>query len=85
MILKYNEALNKATNPEWFKSFYKKDEVATDEEVDQINALVKMVGEDKLFDYFQIREDMLVQQEYVEDLIWYLTELKEGRNPNLED
>ena len=84
MILTYDEALAKSANPDWFKSFYKREDIASDEEVSKINNLVKIVGEDKLFDYFQIYEDMLLQNEYVEDLIWYLNELKEGRIPVLD-
>lgn len=84
MILTYEEAKNKADNPAWFSIFYKREEIASDEEVKEINDLVKIVGEDKLFDYFQIKEDMLLQKEYVEDLLWYLNEIKEGRTPQLD-
>ena len=78
MILTYDEALKRASNPDWFKSFYNKDELASDEEVLQINNLVKEVGEDKLFEYFEIKEDMVLQKEYVLDLIEYLEETKEA-------
>lgn len=84
MILKFEQAKQKAFNQEWFLSIYKKEDYATDEVVDEINSLVKIVGEDKLFDYFQIYEDMILQIEYVDDLIWYLNEIKEGRNPELD-
>lgn len=33
MILTYDEGFKRASNPEWFKSFFKRDEIATDEEV----------------------------------------------------
>ena len=78
MILTYDEALKKANNPDWFKSFYKKEDLASDEDVIKINNLVKEVGEDKLFEYFEIKEDMVLQKEYVLDLIEYLEELKGG-------
>lgn len=78
MILTYDEALKKANNPDWFKSFYKKEDLASDDEVLKINNLVKEVGEDKLFEYFEIKEDMVLQKEYVLDLIEYLEELKGG-------
>ena len=84
MILTYDEAKNKADNPTWFSFFYKREEIASDEEVNQINSVVKVVGEDKLHEYFQIKEDMLLQKEYVEDLMWYLNEIKEGRTPQLD-
>ena len=56
MILTYDEALKKANNPDWFKSFYKKEDLASDDEVLKINNLVKEVGEDKLFEYFEIKK-----------------------------
>lgn len=37
MILKYDEALKRAENPDWFRNFYPKEIVASDEEVDEIN------------------------------------------------
>lgn len=79
MILKYDEALKKALNPDWFKSFYNKEDLASDLEVDKINSLVKELGEDILFDYFEIHEDMVLQKEYVEDLLDYLEEIKTQR------
>ena len=60
MILTYDEALNLAENKDWFKSFYKKEDLASDDEVLQINTLVKELGEDVLFDYFEIKEDMVL-------------------------
>lgn len=79
MILTYEEGLKKAANPDWFQSFYKKEDLASDEEVFQINSLVKEVGEDVLFEYFEIKEDMILQKEYVLDLIEYLQDVKNGK------
>lgn len=76
MILKYDEALKKALNPDWFKSFYNKEDLASDIEVDKINSLVNELGEDVLFNYFEIHEDMVLQKEYVLDLLDYLEEMK---------
>ena len=78
MILTYDEALNLAENKDWFKSFYKKEDLASDDEVLQINTLVKELGENVLFDYFEIKEDMVLQKEYVEDLLDYLKEIKDN-------
>lgn len=44
MILTYDEGFKRASNPEWFKSFFKRDEIATDEEVKKINELALEVG-----------------------------------------
>ena len=76
MILTYDEALKRAENPDWFKSFYKKEDLASDIDVEKINTLVKELGENILFDYFEIKEDMVLQKEYVEDLLDYLNEVK---------
>ena len=80
MILKYDEALKRASNPEWFKSFYNRNEIATDDEVNEINSLVKELGENVLFEYFDIKDDMLLQSEYVDDLLDYLYDLKDNKN-----
>lgn len=80
MILKYDEALNKSLNPEWFKNTYKREEICSDEQVDKINELVNLVGENYLFDYFCIKEDMFLQEEYYLDLMDYLLEIKESKN-----
>ena len=80
MILTYDEALEKAENKDWFKSFYKREDLASDSEVNQINTLVKELGEDVLFDYFEIKEDMVLQKEYVLDLLDYLEDVKEEKN-----
>lgn len=80
MILTYDEALEKAANKDWFKSFYKREDLASDSEVNQINTLVKEIGEDVLFDYFEIKEDMVLQKEYVLDLLDYLEDVKEAKN-----
>lgn len=78
MILTYDEAMNKSANPDWFKNTYKREEICSDEEVLKINALVREVGEEVLFDYFCINEDMFLQREYMEDLIDYLNDVKNG-------
>ena len=78
MILTYDEALEKATNKEWFKQFYKREEICSDDEVKEINELVKKAGEKALFDYFEINEDMFLQREYKDDLIDYLNDVIEG-------
>jgi hypothetical protein len=75
MILKYDEALEKAENKDWFKSFYKREDLASDSEVNQINTLVKELGEDVLFDYVEIKEAMVLQKEYVLDLLDYLEDV----------
>lgn len=80
MILTYDEALEKAENKDWFKSFYKREDLASNSEVNQINTLVKELGEDVLFDYFEIKEDMVLQKEYVLDLLDYLKDVKEAKN-----
>lgn len=80
MILTYDEALKRAENPDWFKSFYKKEDLASDIDVEKINTLVKELGENILFDYFEIKEDMVLQKEYVEDLLDYLNEIKSEKN-----
>jgi hypothetical protein len=75
MILKYDEALEKAENKDWFKSFYKREDLASDSELNQINTLVKELGEDVLFDYVEIKEAMVLQKEYVLDLLDYLEDV----------
>ena len=71
MILTYDEALNRADNKEWFKQFYKREEIISDEEVKEINELVLKTGEKALQDYFEIKDDMFLQREYKDDLIDY--------------
>lgn len=78
MILTYDEAKAKADNPDWFEGYYKRDEICSDEEVKEINDLVKKAGEAALHDYFAIKEDMFLQKEYKEDLIDYLNEIIDG-------
>ena len=73
MILKYDEALKRDENPDWFKNFYPKEIVASDEEVDKINELAKKTGEHLLNEYFDQTEDFLLLKEYVQDIIDYLT------------
>ena len=80
MILKYDEALEKADNKEWFKSFYKKDEVSDDDTVDEINELVtKLGGNQILTDYFEIKDDMILLKMYEDDLFDYLYDLEDQK------
>ncbi|MCR5706305.1 MAG: hypothetical protein K6G48_05885 [Acholeplasmatales bacterium] len=78
MILTYDEALNRADNKEWFKQFYKREEIISDDEVKEINALVLKAGEKALQDYFEIKDDMFLQKEYKDDLIDYLNDVING-------
>lgn len=74
MILTYDEGAKRASNKDWFLSFYKREDIASDEEVKLINELVLKVGEDVLKDYLETDDDIILQREYVEDLILYLKE-----------
>lgn len=80
MILTYDEGLKRASNPVWFKSFFKRDEIATDEEVKKINELALEVGLSYLKEYLEEDRDVILQREYVADLISYLEEVKGGTN-----
>lgn len=80
MILTYDEGFKRASNPEWFKSFFKRDEIATDEEVKKINELALEVGLSYLKEYLEEDRDVILQREYVADLICYLEEVKGGTN-----
>ncbi|CDE26959.1 unknown [Clostridium sp. CAG:307] len=80
MILTYDEGFKRASNPEWFKSFFKRDEIATDEEVKKINELALEVGLSYLKEYLEEDRDVILQREYVADLISYLEEVKCGTN-----
>lgn len=80
MILTYDEGFKRASNPEWFKSFFKRDEIATDEEVKKINELALEVGLSYLNEYLEDDSDIILQREYVADLISYLEEVKGGTN-----
>ena len=80
MILTYDEGFKRASNPEWFKSFFKRDEIATDEEVKKINELALEVGLSYLKEYLEEDRDVILQREYVADLISYLEEVKGGTN-----
>ncbi len=77
MILTYDEGLAKASNKEWFLSFFKREDIASDEEVKIINKLVLEVGVKYLNEYFEDEEDIILQHDYVLDLIDYLNEVKE--------
>lgn len=80
MILTYDEGFKRASNPEWFKSFFKRDEIAKDEEVKKINELALEVGLSYLKEYLEEDRDVILQREYVADLISYLEEVKGGTN-----
>ena len=72
-ILTYEEALQRSDNQDWFKTFYKKEEIASDEDVKKINSLASQ-NPQLLEEYFEDNEDILLQKEYVEDLIDFLRE-----------
>ena len=78
MILTYDEALERSTNKEWFKSVYKKEDVISDEEVKDVNELAKKAGPKALKAYFEIDDDMFLQKEYKEDLITFLYDVING-------
>lgn len=80
MILTYDEGLKRSDNPDWFKSFFKREDIATDEEVTKINQLAAEVGVSYLNEYLEDDSDIILQREYVEDLIVYLEEVKCGIN-----
>ena len=63
-ILKYDEALKKSENPDWFKNFYSREEICSDEQVDRINELASKFEVNPLLDYFKIKEDFLLQNIY---------------------
>ncbi len=72
-ILTYDEALEKSDNKDWFKTFYKKEEIASDDECKLINSLASQNNQ-LLIDYFEDDSDILLQKEYVDDLVEYLRE-----------
>ena len=76
MILTYDEGIKRATNPEWFKSFFKREDIASDEEVKKINSLVNEVGISYLDEYLEDDSDIILQKDYVYDLIEYLEQVK---------
>lgn len=78
MILTYDIALERSSNKDWFKATYKKSDLASDDDVLKINELVKKVGTDKLDEYLEMKDDTILQAEYVEDLIDYLMECAEN-------
>lgn len=78
MILTYDEALARAENKEWFKSFFNKDDIASDLKVKIINDLVREVGISYLNDYLEDDEDTILQDMYADDLIDYLEAVKRG-------
>lgn len=74
-ILTYDEALEKASNKDWFKNFYKREEILSDEEVKKINDLANKINPNPLAEYFEDDHDILLQKEYYEDLLEELLEL----------
>ena len=74
-ILTYDEALEKASNKDWFKGFYKKEEILSNDEVKRINELADKVSPNFLAEYFEDDHDILLQKEYYEDLLEELLEL----------
>lgn len=83
MILKYTEAMERAENKEWFKSFYKEDEVSDDSTVDELNKLVNELGGNQiLYDYFDIKDDILLLKIYEDDLFDYLYDLEDAKKGN---
>ena len=76
-ILTYDEALEKSANKDWFKGFYKKDEICNDLEVNQINELANKFKVNPLSSYFETKEDIMLQKEYFESVILDLEELLE--------
>ncbi len=68
-ILKYDEALSRASNPTWFQNFYKREEICSDTEVDNINNLANKFKVNPLSDYFECKEDIMLQKEYYLDTI----------------
>ena len=81
-ILKYSEALEKARNKDWFRNFYKEDEICSDIEVDQINDLASKFKINPLSDYFETKEDIMLQKEYYETTISDLEEMLEETTEN---
>ncbi len=78
MILTYEEGLMRSLNKEWYKSFFKKEDLASDEKVNLINSLAKEVGINYLNEYLEDDEDMVLQDIYADDLIEYLQAVKRG-------
>ena len=81
-ILKYSEALLNAKNKDWFRNFYKEDEICSDIEVDQINDLASKFKINPLSDYFETKEDIMLQKEYYETTISDLEEMLEETTEN---
>ncbi len=78
MILTYDEALERSANKEWFKSVYKREDIISDEEVKEINALVLKASPKALEVYFETKDDLFLQKEYKDDLIDYLEDVIAG-------
>ena len=75
-LLTYDEALNNADNKEWFKNFYNREEVCSDEEVKEANELASSISAKCLEEYFGTKEDTLLLAMYYDNLMDYLEDLK---------
>lgn len=75
-LLTYDEALDRAENKNWFKNFYSKDEVCTDQEVREANELARSISSTCLKDFFGEDADVLLLNIYYDNLMDYLEDLK---------
>lgn len=75
-LLTYDEALENAENKEWFKGFYKREEVCTDEEIKEANDLASSISSTCLKEYFGEDSDILLLNIYYDNLMDYLEDLK---------
>ena len=75
-ILTYDEGLERASNKDWFKNFYKREDYCSDLEVKTINEMVSKMDVNPLSDYFEMDEDIMLQKEYYDDLLAYLSEME---------
>ena len=78
MILTYDEGLERSDNKEWFKSFFKREDLASDSKVKLINDLANEVGINFLNEYLEDDEDIALQDIYADDLIDFLQAVKRG-------
>ena len=81
-ILKYSEALQNAKNKDWFRNFYKEEEICSDIEVENINNLASKFKTNPLCDYFETKENIMLQKEYYETTISDLEEMLEETKEN---
>ncbi len=75
-LLTYDEALAQAQNKDWFKGFYNRDEILSDDLVKEVNELAESIGPNTLSDYFEQDKDLLLFAMYYPDLKDYLDDLK---------